>query len=459
MGKKLTIEGVKKFVEIESNSGCKLLETTIINSKEKMKFKCNCGNIFYTNWNGFKRENKRQCNDCAKEIRRKKKTFSFDYVKNFIKNNSKCKLLSTEYINQTKKLKIECGCGETFETTFDSFKNSNKRQCDKCGQKRTTNARKLKYEDVYRFISKNGCKLLSNKYINQYKELEIRCNCGKIFYTSYTNFKSNNKRRCGECSSELRSQSKRLNIDKIYEYIENKTDCKPLFDEYKNQKQKLKFKCKCGNEFETTWKEFYYQGKQQCNKCGEGLRIRHKTKTNKEFKKEVFNQIKNEYIFLEEYKGVKNKIKVKHNKCNNIYEVTPDNFLNNKRRCPYCEQSKGERIIEDFLIKNNTLYKKEYEFKNLVGIGGNPLRYDFAIFDNKEITKLKCLIEYDGEFHFKKMYKEQNFETQQIHDKRKNKYCIDNNIKLIRIPYWEFDNIESILNKIFKKNNILKEAI
>lgn len=29
----------------------------------------------------------------------------------------------------------------------------------------------------------------------------------------------------------------------------------------------------------------------------------------------------------------------------------------------------------------------------------------------------------------------------------KNKFCKDNNIKLIRIPYWEYDNIEKILIK------------
>ena len=29
----------------------------------------------------------------------------------------------------------------------------------------------------------------------------------------------------------------------------------------------------------------------------------------------------------------------------------------------------------------------------------------------------------------------------------KNKYAMDNDIQLIRIPYWEFDNIEEILKR------------
>ena len=34
----------------------------------------------------------------------------------------------------------------------------------------------------------------------------------------------------------------------------------------------------------------------------------------------------------------------------------------------------------------------------------------------------------------------------QEHDKIKNKYCEDNNINLLIIPYWETKNIETIIN-------------
>ena len=37
-----------------------------------------------------------------------------------------------------------------------------------------------------------------------------------------------------------------------------------------------------------------------------------------------------------------------------------------------------------------------------------------------------------------------------INDKIKNKYAKKHSWKLIRIPYWEFDNIETILNKELK---------
>lgn len=45
-------------------------------------------------------------------------------------------------------------------------------------------------------------------------------------------------------------------------------------------------------------------------------------KTDKEFKKEVYDLIGNEYTFLDTYVNSQTKIKVKHNKCDNTYEVS-----------------------------------------------------------------------------------------------------------------------------------------
>lgn len=46
----------------------------------------------------------------------------------------------------------------------------------------------------------------------------------------------------------------------------------------------------------------------------------------------------------------------------------------------------------------------------------------------------------------------------QKHDGIKNKYCLDNNILLIRIPYWESDNIESFLLSELKKYNLINNT-
>lgn len=47
---------------------------------------------------------------------------------------------------------------------------------------------------------------------------------------------------------------------------------------------------------------------------------------------------------------------------------------------------------------------------------------------------------------------EEALKSTQSRDKIKTNYCKEHSIKLIRIPYWEFDNIEEILNKELEVN-------
>lgn len=116
--------------------------------------------------------------------------------------------------------------------------------------------------------------------------------------------------------------------------------------------------------------------------------------------------------------------------------------------CRECKASQGETRILKWLDKKsiNYIHDKPY-FSDLVGLGNNPLKPDFII-ENRKIW-----IEYDGKQHFEKQNNWQtneDFKRLQEHDRRKNEYAKEHNWKLIRIPYWEFDNIESILEENLK---------
>lgn len=70
------------------------------------------------------------------------------------------------------------------------------------------------------------------------------------------------------------------------------------------------------------------------------------------------------------------------------------------------------------------------------------------------IKEFNLCIEFDGEQH----YRENNyfggnniFKETQKRDKIKNKYCKDNDINLLRIPYWELDSVEDILDEEFER--------
>jgi hypothetical protein len=181
----------------------------------------------------------------------------------------------------------------------------------------------------------------------------------------------------------------------------------------------------------------------QGNRCKKCFRVRladKQRKTKEEFEDEVFDLVENEYSVIGEYKGAHSKIEITHNICETSWNITPRNFLNGIR-CPKCKSSKGEKKIERWLIVNNIYYVCQHSFPNCRNI--LPLRFDFYLPD------YNLVIEYQGQQHFVETGywgKAEKLERTQINDKVKKKYCKKNNIRYLEIPYWEFNNIEEILN-------------
>lgn len=90
--------------------------------------------------------------------------------------------------------------------------------------------------------------------------------------------------------------------------------------------------------------------------------------------------------------------------------------------------------------------------KTFLDLKRGKYRFDFYLPDY--FTK-PIIIEVDGEQHFKPVYGRQAFLKGQEHDRRKNSYCLANNIPLYRIPYWEIKNLRTI-DDIFKDEFLVK---
>ena len=104
----------------------------------------------------------------------------------------------------------------------------------------------------------------------------------------------------------------------------------------------------------------------------------------------------------------------------------------------------GMNSIENIFNKRKTSYHQHKTFPTLRGINNGFLSYDFYLKD------YNVLIEFQGIQHYEPISAfggEEQFKIQQEHDSRKRAYAKQNNIKLIEIPYWDFDNIEEILEK------------
>ena len=112
--------------------------------------------------------------------------------------------------------------------------------------------------------------------------------------------------------------------------------------------------------------------------------------------------------------------------------------------CGTCILSKGNLAIEKFLKNKKIIFDKEYCFKDCINPKTNcQLRFDFYL------PGYNCCIEYDGEQHFiaQGWITVKDLEQNQYRDNIKNQYCQNNNIKLIRIPYWKYNDINTILSK------------
>lgn len=100
--------------------------------------------------------------------------------------------------------------------------------------------------------------------------------------------------------------------------------------------------------------------------------------------------------------------------------------------CPKCKSSKGELSIISFLSEHDIKYIQEKRF--------NDCKYKSYLKFDFYLPELNICIEFDGKQHFKPnefFGGDEALEETKIRDEIKNKYCENNNIKLIRIRYDE----------------------
>lgn len=145
--------------------------------------------------------------------------------------------------------------------------------------------------------------------------------------------------------------------------------------------------------------------------------------------------------------------------CGEIFVTSYNSFVTAKgQRCPKCSksESKGECCIRNYLNNNNICFIQQYTFPDCKD--KKVLPFDFYL------PKINLIIEYDGKQHFEPTSSfgtnpEETFLYTKKHDNIKNMYCINNNINLLRIPYWDYENIETILNKEIYKRNLHEDIV
>jgi len=434
MSKKYTYEEVK---EIINNLEFELLSNEYINNKQELIIRDNEGYFYISNLN-------RLVSNRFPNKFYETNPYTIQNIKLWLKNNNpKFELLSKNFKNQKEKLIFKDIDGFLYAVIIGSLEqSSNLNKFD------ISNPHTIQNIKLWCKLNNKTFKLISDKYIESKKILEWKClkeGCREIFKASWNNIY--NGKGCGFCEGMQVGLSnclatKNPKLSKEWHPIKN-GDLTP-FDVTENSNKNIWWKCDKGHE----WNISVSSRNSNCSDCPY-CSGRYASKEN--------NLLLNNSTLCEEWHYGKNKknpeeytphsgLKVwwKCRECSSEWEAKIAS-RNNGSGCPECNESKGEKRCKEVFNYKNIYYIPQKEFDGLLGLGNGNLSYDFCL------SQYNLLIEYQGvqhEKYIKGFHKSiKDFEKQLEHDRRKREYAFKNGYNFLEIWYWDFDNIESILEE------------
>ena len=336
------------------------------------------------------------------------KKLTYNEVKAYIEEDSggKCKLLSTEYINDKTPLLLQCKCGNTFTRPFRKLKTRHSYICKECNKKNAHNKYAYTYEQVKKIISKKGCTLISENYYNSSKKLLIRCKCGNVFERSFAKFNLG-QINCRECANKKTAQSKiKYTQDVVIKELSKKGYT--LIGNYIDWKHDITCKCSQNHIFQMNFLKFIH-GHAGCKKCanenlkgsnhynykgGESEIIDFLRKNIKQWKKDVLKK----YNYKCYLTNNRSNLVVHHLKSFNtiIKEVFNELNLDIKRKLKDYTKDEIEQIKELVMKKHDVnngvvLYRPIHNnFHEMYGKGNNTLE-QFNEFISSYYSNTKLL--------------------------------------------------------------------
>lgn len=290
------------------------------------------------------------------------------------------------------------------------------------------------FEVSYHFIMKSQQKLCCKKCRNEHQQLILF----KNIYGNDFDFKQHL-------------------INLLHQLINNDIDFDKIPDDkYWSRNHVIKLWCKQHGEFNTTYNTL--KNSKGCPDCEKNIKKRSRRTYDLKYIQDL--AIKHKGICVSnEYQGMNAKYDfICENQ--NCFSTTLRMLVDENKQvwcnCKLCNpnrNSKAEDIIKDFLDDKNITYVKEKRFDDCKSDKNIALSFDFWLPD------FNACIEYDGKQHYepiKYFGGKSVYQRTIINDNVKNQYCNNNNILLIRIPYWENLNIITILTLYLIDNQVFK---
>ena len=348
-----------------------------------------------------------------------------------------------DYTNSLNKVNIICPIHGVFVQTPNDHIHA-KSGCPKCGgvEKLNTsqfisNAKEI-HGDKYDYSLTN--------YVNNRTPVTIICPIHGEFQQRPS---GHYRYGCNQCGHDLTSEKKSHTQDEFVALANQKYDGKYDYSKvvYTDSKKYVTIGCPIHGDFKQM-PYHHLQAKVGCPKCANILSSDKFRKPKEDFINDanIAHNYKYDYSLVD-YQNTNSKVTIicpKHGE----FTQAPRPHLKGQG-CPMCNESRGEKLVNSILIKNNISFNRQKKFKDChntkEGKSCRRLPFDFYL------PNFNTVIEYDGKQHFEPIDAfggEKGFSMVKKNDKIKNDYCKTNNIKMIRIPYtMKNDDVESYIKK------------
>jgi len=260
---------------------------------------------------------------------------------------------------------------------------------------------------------------------------------------------------CPKCAGQLKTteefvllaQETHKNPDGTPKYNYNDTN-------YLGDKTDVTIHCPIHGKFEKTPNE-HISGKQGCPECGRLSKGKRDTQDEFIDKAKKIHGDTYKYDNVN-YLGSKKNVYITCPK-HGDFPQTPNDHLKG-RGCPICKESKGEKIIRDYLSqkygKDKRIPQKEFDNCNNEHKGNiKCFNYKFDFY----LPTLNTIIEFDGIQHFQRVpffhKTDEDFNERVMDDLHKVNYC-KNKFKLIRISSNENDIIGQLEKGLESPNKL-----
>ena len=389
---------------------------TYSNSKEKMQFECDQGHGWKTtptsiiggSW----------CKRCASKNRIIPTLEEFGrLLSDAVKGH--CGSFDAKTLNK-KRMEFTCRVGHTWSSApWGIIKGS---WCSHC--RGNSDTAKTTLEEYVRL--KKGSVDMST-YQGVGKKMLFTCQYNHQWSTTPGNLVGG-KSWCPHCSGV----SKESAIEKLERIVKEKGG-KCQLSEYKKSTTPMTFICSEKHEWKA--RPSSINNGSWCSRCSNIS-----SEQSKERLVEYVEKKKGK-VDISKYKNSKTKLlficEKKHE-----WSALPGNVLSGSW-CPACCQSRGENelkaIFYDLKIKFSPQEKLKGSRKN---VKGRDLSAD--LFLEKE----NLIIEFDGEQHFTQSWCGRKRLEFRENDLRKNAWCRDHGVHLLRIPWWTIDLKKTILDAL-----------